>query len=210
MWRTFTDKFALIVLGALLAGCSGTSLVQDSSGSKEMVDAPEHVKRSFRSALEKVEANDDAAAAGELEQFIARYPDYPGAYVNLAIVYDRQERTDEAVWLLNRAIEADADYVYAYNRLGLIKRRQGAFDDAEAAWLEAVKIDPDYSYGWYNLGVLYDLYLQDLSAALVYYQRYQQLMGLSGEKDPVVARWITDLERRIGQLAQANNVEGMR
>ena len=66
----------------------------------------------------------------------------------------------------------------------------------------ATRVQPDYAYAWYNLGVLYDLYMQDLSAALECYRRYLS-ESAEGEADPAVSRWITDLERRVGAPAQA-------
>ena len=168
----------------------------------ELADAPAVVQHDYRAALKHMEQKNDEAAASQFEDFVVRHPGYPGAYVNLAIIYDRQNRTDEALWLLEQAIDADPNSVYALNRLGLIKRRQGKFSDAEAAWLTATQADPQYAYAWYNLGVLYDLYLQDLPAALDHYKRYQQLSN-AADQDRMVNRWITDLERRIGTPAQA-------
>jgi tetratricopeptide (TPR) repeat protein len=137
-----------------------------------------------------------------LKQFIAVNPDYSGAYVNLAIIYDRQGRSDEAIGLLNQALQANPESVEALNRLGLMNRREGRFAEAEAAWLAAIDAEPDYTYAWYNLAVLYDLYLQDLPAALDHYREYQRLVG-EAEQDEMVERWIADLERRIGAPAQS-------
>jgi len=171
-----------------------------------------------------MESGDDAAAAVQFEQFIDAYPHYPGAYVNLGIVYDRLERTDEAYAMLDQAMEIVPEYVYALNQLGMMKRRAGDFEGARDAWLRATKSDPDYLNAWYNLGVLYDIYMQDLPAALEAYQHYQTLFvnansdegyyeGLGVyvpppviDPDPVVARWITDLERRIGNSPRAAHV----
>ena len=64
---------------------------------------------------------------------------------------------------------------------------------------------------WYNLGVLYDLYMQDIESALQAYRNYQDVLTSAEvpvEADPLVNRWIVDLERRQGQaLASANEAE---
>jgi len=206
MSRNSANNSLVIVLALLLTGCAGQGVKQGSRQERllpaELVDAPVAVQRDYRAALEQMERENDAAAASRFEAFVTQYPGYPGAYVNLAIIYDRQNRTEEALWLLDQALAADPDAVYALNRLGLIKRRQGQFSEAETAWIKATQADPQYAYAWYNLGVLYDLYLQDLPAALDNYQRFQQLSD-AADQDLMVNRWIEDIERRIGTPAQA-------
>ena len=206
MSRNSANNSLVIVLALLLTGCAGQGVKQGSRQERllpaELVDAPVAVQRDYRAALEQMETENDTAAASRFETFVTQYPGYPGAYINLAIIYDRQNRTEEALWLLDQALAADPDAVYALNRLGLIKRRQGQFSEAEAAWIKATQAEPQYAYAWYNLGVLYDLYLQDLPTALDHYQRFQQLSD-AADQDLMVNRWIEDLERRIGTPAQA-------
>jgi tetratricopeptide (TPR) repeat protein len=206
MWPNYTKNIPLAVLTVLLAGCAGQVVkqgdVQSQALPAELLAAPPAVQRDYQAALEQMAQQNDTAAASQFEEFVARHPGYPGAYINLAIIYDGQNRTEEALGLLDQALAADPGSVYALNRLALIKRRQGQFSAAEAAWLRATQADPQYAYAWYNLGVLYDLYLQDLPAALDYYKRYQQLSD-AADQDLMVSRWIEDLERRIGTPAQA-------
>ena len=104
--------------------------------------------------------------------------------------------------MLRSALEVKPNSVQALNRLGLISRQRGQFAEAESAWLAATLADPEYAYSWYNLGVLYDIYLQDLPAALDHYRQYQSVTD-STEQDAVVGRWVADLERRIGKPARA-------
>ena len=206
MWPNYIKKISLTLLTLLLAGCAGQTArqgdVQTQALPAELIEAPVAVQSDYRAALEQMEQQNDTLAASQFEDFVMRHPGYPGAYVNLAIIYDRQNRTEEALWLLEQALAADSDSVYALNRLGLIKRRQGQFSEAEVAWQRATRADPQYAYAWYNLGVLYDLYLQDLPAALDHYKRYQQLSD-AADQDLMVNRWIADLERRVGTPAQA-------
>jgi tetratricopeptide (TPR) repeat protein len=225
MLRNFTNTVVLAALSVtiLLGGCS----VSEFNTGRGAWNAPEYlyqpakVKRKYAAALETMESGDDTAAAAEFEKFVAAYPHYPGAYVNLAIIYERLDRTDEAHAMLDQALEIIPEYVIALNQLGLMKRRHGDFPGAEDAWIRATESDPEYLNGWYNLGVLYDIYLQDLPAALAAYQRYQDLYvntnsdegtyeGLGVyvpppviEPDPQVQRWITDLQRRLGTSARA-------
>ena len=44
-----------------------------------------------------------------------------------------------------------------------------------------------------NIGILYDIYLNNLSAALDHYQHYQ---AITGGRDAQVKRWIQDVKLR--------------
>jgi tetratricopeptide (TPR) repeat protein len=148
-------------------------------------------------------------AAGDLtdaelrfQEFLLQYPDFPGAYVNLAIIFaDRGD--DQAVeGSLTDALILDPQHPVALNQLGMLLRRQGKFPEAQAAYLKAVTASPDYALAHYNLGVLNDLYLQRLDAALQHYERYQEIAG----EDNQVTKWIVDLKRRIGAAQRSANV----
>jgi Tfp pilus assembly protein PilF len=136
----------------------------------------------------------------ELEQLVLAYPDYPGPYVNLAIVYMREGRDEEARAALEEALARDPDHAAAGNQLGIVLRRQGHFDAAEQAYLRVIGAHPEYALAHLNLGVLLDLYLRRSAEALDCYERYQ---ALRGEPDERVARWIVDLRRRLGAADQA-------
>jgi Tfp pilus assembly protein PilF len=200
MWRNCKQSLILAAAVLLLGGCATAAKQNQTAGAV----IPEQIQQEFGAAVAKVTAGDDTAAIQQLETFIERYPNYSAAYVNLAIVYQRQNQVEQAVWLLNKAIEVDPAAVEAMNQLGVISRRQGDFAAAEAHWRQAVAIDPAYAYGWYNLGVLCELYKQDLPGALENYRRYQALAEGSDADSPV-ARWIEDIERRSGMPVQAAN-----
>lgn len=197
MLRTCINSGLLAVV--LLTGCAGLPTLPDGgrATADPHVGVPPAVAREYARAVAELEAGNFDRAERELQAFIERYPEYPAPYVNLAIVREQQSRTDDASALLGSALERDPGFAPALNRLGLMKRRQGDFAGAEETWLALTRAEPDYAYAWYNLGVLYDLYLQDLPAAITHYKRYQELDG-AAEDAKVVASWIADLERRAG------------
>lgn len=204
MWPIYKRSLNLVAVVLLLGGCA-TNVKQGQPTETAAAGAvPEQIQQEFDAALLKVTSGDDAAAIQQLEAFIKQYPGYSAAYVNLAIVYERQKQPEQALELLNKAIEVDPAAVEAMNHLGVISRRQGNFAAAEAYWRQATATDPAYPYAWYNLGVLCELYKQDFTAALENYRRYQALTA-GAEADPVVARWIDDLERRSDVPVQAAN-----
>jgi tetratricopeptide (TPR) repeat protein len=76
----------------------------------------------------------------------------------------------------------------------LIYQDQGDFLKAEDLLRRAEAIQPDHHLVNYNLGVLYELYLQDYSLAIKYYERY---VSVSKADDvETVKRWIQLLERK--------------
>ena len=210
MYPNFTSRIvraATLVVLIASAGCATTRISQDEQAAVEVIEIPAAVQSQYAQAVEQLEAGELESAAGLFEAFVKAHPDYASAYINLASIYDQQERDDDALKMLARCLELDSTNPVALNRLGMIKRRAGDFDAAESAWLSAIAANPDYPYAWYNLGVLYDLYLQDLPSALEHYQTYQRLSG--SESDAAVDRWIADLETRIGSQPQTALARGL-
>jgi len=154
----------------------------------------------YEDALEAMNGADAVEAELQLEQFVLEYPDFPGAYVTLAILYERTDRHDEARIVLDQALAIDSEHAAANNQLGIVLRKQGQFVEAEQAYLRAIATEPNYALAHHNLGVLLDLYLHRPAEALQHYQRYQELLA---EPDAAVGRWIIDLQRRVGSNEEA-------
>jgi Flp pilus assembly protein TadD len=148
-------------------------------------------------------AEDWFQAEVEFEQLIVEYPAYPGPYVNLAILYRRDNRVAEAEASLNRALAIAPDHPAANSELGVLYRERGDFAEAESAYRRAIDGDPSYALAYYNLGVLYDLYLKREAEALEHYEAY---LSLAAEPDAAVERWVVDLRRRLGLPAETAQV----
>jgi tetratricopeptide (TPR) repeat protein len=194
---------AVIALGA---GCaSGPKPERQAAGGQagELREVPPQAQTLYEQAVASMAAGDAIDAELRFQEFLLQYPNYPGAHVNLAIIFADRGDLQAAEMSLTDALIIDPDYAPALNQLGLLERRRGDFDAAEAAYLKAISADPDYALALYNLGVLNDLYLQRLDEALVYYERYQSLAG----EDKQVSRWIADLKRRIPSQRTANVTE---
>ena len=167
------------------------------------VEVPERAAAIHARALAAMAAEDWLSAKLELEQLIAEYPSFAGPHVNLAIVYRREGRDDEAEAALGRALEIAPGHAVANNELGVLYREQGEFGQAEAAYRRAIAGDPEYALAHYNLGVLLDLYLRRETEALEQYEIYQALLP---EPDSEVGRWVVDLRRRLGLPADTVQV----
>ncbi len=146
-------------------------------------------------------AGDMVDAELRFKEFLLLYPDYPGAYVNLAIIHANNDNDAATRAAIDAALALDAKYPAALNQLGMLLRRNGKFLEAEAAYLKAVTVSPDYALAHYNLGVLYELYLRRLDEALQHFVAYQSIVG----EDRQVEKWIADLRRRVAANRRTAN-----
>lgn len=196
-----------------LAGCgSGPETVKSGDSAEVTVDengvavetrvAPPAVQTLYEQAVASMAAGDTIDAELRFQEFLLQYPNYPGAHVNLAIIFASRDDFQAAENSLTDALIIAPQHPVALNQLGMLQRQQGKFQEAESAYVKALEADPNYALAHYNLGILNDLYLQRLETALQHYERYQALVG----EDPQVTRWIADLNRRISAAQRTANV----
>jgi len=165
-------------------------------------DVPAEVRTLYEQAVATMGAGDYVEAESRFSDFLLFYPDYPGAHVNLAIIHTNSGDDAAARSALDAALALNPNHSAALNQLGMLLRKNGNFLEAEAAYMKAVTVKPDYALAHYNLGVLNELYLQRLDVALHHFEIYQELVG----DDKQVAKWITDLRRRVAAAEQTANV----
>lgn len=182
---------------------AGRDAANDETEAPESAPVPAAALAAHERAIAAIQAEDWTEAELELEQLTAGYPDYPGPYVNLAIVYRHDRRDALARETLDKALALDPMHPAANNRLGMLLREAGDFDAAEAAYRRAIDADPGYRLAWYNLGILLDLYRGRRAEALTAYETFQ---SLGDEPDAEVGRWIIDLRRRLGDAAPPERV----
>ncbi len=196
----------LMLCGAFLSGCGSTSTSRPTDGGEntqiEERDVPPRAKTLYEQAVSIMASGDYLEAQLRFQEFLLQYPTYPGAHVNLAIIYANNGDDEGAENSITDALIIDPTHPAALNQLGMLLRRQGKFQDTEAAYTRAITADPEYALGYYNLGVLNELYLQQLDVALQHYERYQAL----GSNDKQVEKWIVDLKRRIAANQRTANV----
>ena len=198
---------AALAVMTLAAGCaSGPKPDRQASADAqagEPREIPPQALTMYEQAVASMAAGDTIDAELRFQEFLLQYPDFPGAHVNLAIIFVGRDDLQAAENSLTDALIIDPAYAPALNQLGLVERKRGNFEGALGAYEKAIAADPDYALAHYNLGVLNDLYLQRLDTALVHYERYQALVG----EDKQVSRWIADLKRRIPAQRTANVTE---
>jgi tetratricopeptide (TPR) repeat protein len=179
---------------------SAAAPVNDEQAPMALV--PPQALTMFKQATALMAGGDLDAAERHLQAFLLRYPGYPAAHVNLAILYSEVDNDAAMQREIDAALALDPAYAPALNQQGLLFRRNGKFLEAEAAYLKAVTAAPNYALAHYNLGVLNELYLQRLDTALKHFERYQELVG----EDKQVEKWISDLRRRVAANQRTANV----
>lgn len=197
--------FAHFLLCAVfISGCGSTP---GQSGGEENTpvearEVPPRAQTMYEQAVSIMAAGDYIEAQFRFQEFLLQYPAFPGAHVNLAIIYASNGDDVSAENSITDALMIDPEHPAALNQLGMLLRRQGKFQDAEAAYTRAITADPEYALAHFNLGVLNELYLQRLDVALQHFERYQEL----GHDDKQVGKWIVDLKRRIEAMQRTANV----
>jgi tetratricopeptide (TPR) repeat protein len=201
--------FCVVFLGGCVSGpnTAKTGPSQNQAPEQAVIeerlhDVPIKALTLYERAAAIMAAGDSIDAELRFKEFVLQYPGYPGAFVNLAIISAQAGDDKAAEAFITDALIIDPEHPVALNQLGMLLRRQGKFIEAESAYLKAVTASPDYALAHYNLGVLNELYLQRLDAALQHFERYQEIEG----EDKQVAKWISDLKRRLDVQQRAAKV----
>ncbi len=142
-----------------------------------------------------LKAGKDDEAELEFQQVATAYPAYPGALVNLGILYRKHGDLAKADQSLHAAVQRDPNDATGWCELGVTLRLEGKFHEAVDAYNQAVSVSPDFAPAYRNLAIVLDLYLGDTAAALTAMEHYQQLDA----NDKAVAGWIADLKQRAGK-----------
>ena len=143
------------------------------------------------------ERNARLAAQGVYDEWVQK------SYAELAQLkpgrYARTEVADAPVApVAGPALPPEADPA-VQNQLGVQKRQAGQFADAQAAYERALALDPNYADAERNLAILHDLYLDNPSAALPHFERYQLL---TQGADTQVTAWVAELKARIAAVTR--------
>ena len=158
---------------------------------------PARATADFARAVALVKAGKDDEAELEFQQIAAGYPAYPGALVNLGILYRKHGDLAKSDQSLHAAVQRDPNDATGWCELGVTLRLEGKFHDAVDAYNQAISVSPDFAPAYRNLAIVLDLYLGDTAAALTAMEHYQALAA----DDKAVIGWIADLKQRAGKNA---------
>jgi tetratricopeptide (TPR) repeat protein len=82
-------------------------------------------------------------AAKDYQRVIELRPQWPDAYISLALVRAKQDKAEEAAACYERMVAANPDSARVYLRRAEFRRDRGAFDEAEADCDRAAAKEPD-------------------------------------------------------------------
>lgn len=120
------------------------------------------------------QAGDLDAAEQQYQAILTSEPDHPDALHLLGLINYAREEYDQAVEMVQQAINlAPLNSVYSFN-LGNIYRDQGNVQSAETAYLNAISVEPDNAEYFYVLADMLDSTGQG-ARAVEYYKRATEL-----------------------------------
>jgi tetratricopeptide (TPR) repeat protein len=197
---SFSNPGLMIILTfcLFLFSCSQKSSSPEQSLSVDLENKPQ-TKAEIKTAIYQkgvsALANLDYALAEDIfAAFIVDYPEQAGAYINLALIRFNQEKYNQSLQLVNKAIELNNQIPQCYNLQAQLWIMEGKIMPARDAYLQAIKLKPDYANAQYNLALLYDIYLQDINLAIQHYETY---MSLLQQPDENTGEWIKHLKSSL-------------
>jgi tetratricopeptide (TPR) repeat protein len=98
-----------------------------------------------------------------LEEFLLEYTDKlvlqnsPESLLLIGMIYVNVENYDEALKLIDKAIELNPEYAKAYNYRGNVYSDIKNYDKAFEDYDKAIELNPKVEYSYYNRGLLFNL-----------------------------------------------------
>jgi tetratricopeptide (TPR) repeat protein len=154
----------------------------------------------FARAVALMKAGKDDEASLAFQQIALQYPAYPGALVNLGLLYRKHGDLKQSAQSLQSAVKRDATDAEGWSELGVTLRLQGKFHEAAEAYNQAIAANPGFAPAYRNLAIVLDLYLGDTTAALAAMEHYKELAA----DDKAVTGWIADLKQRAAKAAASS------
>ncbi len=180
----------------LIAGCASTGGGPGTSTAK-----PETPQGQLHARAVSLVQSGDAAQAEDLFLELTRtYPEYATPWLNVALLRHKRGDANGASEYLAQALTRDPKLAPAWNLQGVIAREINDVDAAEKAYRDAISADSSYAPAWLNLGILLEIWRGQLDAAMQAYEKYVELTP-EDTRDPRVAGWIADLQRRLDRGA---------
>ncbi len=152
------------------------------------------IKRAYKDVASLNNAKKYSVALNLLHGIQKKYPQLSGPDYQKARIYLNQGKLQQAITAVDLSLKNNERNYYSLNLKGIVLREMGKFEESREVYLAAIKVYPPYPNSHLNLGVLADIYMGELSFALIQYREYMKLVD---NKDKTVANWILELERRI-------------
>ncbi len=207
-------NYVVVLLSSILLSSCSTIADKTQSGSQATTGQsggqPEHsfqgvdpmgdiqinaeIKKVYKEVAKLNQSKKYTVAINLLDGMQKKYPQLSGPDYQKARIYLNQGKLQRALESIELSLKNNQRNYYSLNLKGIILKESGQFEQSKKVYLNAIKVYPPYPNSHLNLGVLADIYMGDLSLALVQYREYMRLVD---NKDKMVANWILELERRI-------------
>ncbi|MDP6580698.1 MAG: tetratricopeptide repeat protein [Vicinamibacterales bacterium] len=107
----------------------------------------------FTEALALQQGGDIGGAISEYQLLLSEGAGSAQVHNNLGLLYQEQNRPDDAAREFQRAIALDPRHSKAHNNLGVVRMRQARYEDAAAAFRDARLFDGANLDAWVNLAL---------------------------------------------------------
>ena len=132
------------------AGAPPLGMIGDKAAHVCQSANPEAVER-YDQGFDRFDAGDTAGAIEAYQAAIALDAGYCDAIDNLALIYRRLDRLDEAIALYERSIALAPHNQFAWQNIGVAYHKRGRDADAVRAYQHLTELSPDNPEGWYGL-----------------------------------------------------------
>ena len=185
----------LIILSiTALAACAPVpekqSVTTAQTGMVETIAVSPADHEKYESGLIALSNNDDSKAERIFNDLLEDQPELAGPYTNLALIQFKKKDYDLALELVNKALQRNPEQAQGYQLRAQIFLTKGKIIDAKKDYIKAIELKPDYINAHYNLALLYDIYLQEISLAIVHYEVY---LSLIEKPDEATKEWLNHL-----------------
>jgi hypothetical protein len=137
--------------------------------------APKSARKMVDQSLKAVRKNRLSDAEAFLKSAVQEYPQYAEAWFELGLIYERQDRVEEAYGRYYEAIQADKLYVKPYLRLAELAAVRHQWREAVDMSEQVLTLDPVTSLDGYYVNALAHLNLSELEIAETRARRGQRL-----------------------------------
>ncbi|RYG07026.1 MAG: hypothetical protein EOO07_28180, partial [Chitinophagaceae bacterium] len=186
----------IVTLLAGISACTSTpkTETQKSGVKNEASVLTEAEQKSYQQALTQIKAGELDKAESNLRRLANEHSDHIGLWINLANVYYKKEKLDQADDAISNAQKINSKNPDAYNLAGLIAAGKGDYKKAEKNYLNALALNDNLAIAHYNIALLYDIYYQDIGKAVTHYERY---MSLIPDEDKDTSKWVEELKQTL-------------
>ncbi|MDA0978476.1 MAG: sulfotransferase [Proteobacteria bacterium] len=110
-----------------------------------------NLKEQLQAAMESQLAGRFQAAEKVYREILKTHPEQPDAIHLLGLIRMEQERDEEAVALMEKALALFPRAAHFHHNIAGLYRRMGRLDEAEAEFREAIRLKPDYGEAFQGL-----------------------------------------------------------